>query len=64
MLKKSVIVHALAIAFGGAALTVGLIEPAMAQSNASAVIYGSVTNPAGATVTLTNTDTEIGRAHV
>jgi hypothetical protein len=61
MLKKSVLVHALALAFGGAALTVAVMEPAMAQSNASAVIYGSVTNPAGATVTLTNTDTGLKR---
>ncbi|MCS0582340.1 TonB-dependent receptor [Massilia pinisoli] len=61
MLKKTVLVHALALAFGGAALTIGLIEPAMAQSNASAVIYGSVGNPAGATVSLTNTDTGLKR---
>jgi hypothetical protein len=61
MLKKTVLVHALAIAFGGAALSLGVMAPAMAQSNAAGVIYGQVANPAGATVTLTNTDTGFRR---
>jgi hypothetical protein len=61
MLRKTVLVHALALAFGGVALTVGVVAPAMAQSNASAVIFGRVDNPAGATVTLTNTDTGLKR---
>ena len=61
MLNKTVLVHALALAFGGAALSVGVIAPAMAQSNAAGVIYGQVANPAGATVALTNTDTGLKR---
>lgn len=61
MLKKTVLVHALALAFGAAALTAGLVGPAMAQSNAAGVIYGKVANPAGASVALTNTDTGLKR---
>jgi hypothetical protein len=37
------------------------MSPAMAQSNASGVIYGHVDAPAGATVTLSNTDTGLKR---
>jgi len=61
MLKKTVLVHALALAFGAAALTAGVVGPAMAQSNAAGVIYGKVANPAGASVALTNTDTGLKR---
>lgn len=61
MLKKTVLVHALALAFSGVALTVGVATPAMAQSNAAGVIYGQVSSPAGATVSLTNTDTGLKR---
>lgn len=61
MLKKTVIVHALTLAFGGAALTMGLVEPAMAQSNATGNVYGRVESPAGASVTLTNTETGLKR---
>jgi hypothetical protein len=61
MLKKTVLVHALALAFGAAALTVGAIAPATAQSNAAGVIFGQVANPMGASVTLTNTDTGLKR---
>jgi hypothetical protein len=61
MFKKTLLVHTLALAFGGLALTAGVMAPAMAQSNASAVIFGRVDNPAGATVTLTNTDNGLKR---
>ncbi|MFC5550822.1 TonB-dependent receptor [Massilia aerilata] len=40
MLKKTVLVHALTLAFSGAALTVATMTPAMAQSNATGAIYG------------------------
>ncbi len=61
MLKKTVLVHALTLAFGGAALTVGLVEPAMAQSNATGNILGTVDAPSGATVVVQNVDTGLRR---
>lgn len=61
MLKKTVLVHALTLAFAGAALTVGVMEPAMAQSNASGNIVGRIDSPAGATVNLVNTETGFRR---
>jgi hypothetical protein len=61
MFKKSVLVHALALAFGGAALMAGVVAPVQAQSNAAGVIFGQVANPAGASVALTNTDTGLKR---
>jgi hypothetical protein len=57
MLKKSVLVHALALAFGGMALTVGVVQPAMAQSNAAGVVFGTVEGAPGATIVLQNTET-------
>ncbi|MGZ5202214.1 MAG: TonB-dependent receptor [Telluria sp.] len=57
MLKKTVLVHALALAFGGAALTMGVVQPAMAQSNASGTVSGRVEGATGASLLLTNTET-------
>jgi hypothetical protein len=51
----------LSIAFGTAALTVAVTQPAMAQSNASGNIYGRVDAPAGSTVVLSNTETGLRR---
>jgi hypothetical protein len=62
MLKKTVLVHALTLAFAGAALTVGVMEPAMAQSNASGNIVGRIDSPAGATLNLVNTETGYRRS--
>ncbi|MFC5476790.1 TonB-dependent receptor [Massilia suwonensis] len=62
MLKKTVLVHALAIAFGGAALTVGTMQTAMAQSNAAGTIFGTVDSPAGATINMINTETGTRRS--
>ncbi|MGJ7914924.1 TonB-dependent receptor plug domain-containing protein [Massilia sp. LXY-6] len=62
MLKKTVLVHALTLAFAGAALTVGVMEPAMAQSNASGNIVGRIDSPAGATLNLVNTETGFRRS--
>jgi hypothetical protein len=61
MLRKTVLVHALSIAFGAAAITAAVVQPAMAQSNASGNIYGRVDNGAGATVVLSNTETGLRR---
>jgi hypothetical protein len=50
------------IAFSSAAISVAVMSPAMAQSNASGIIYGRVEAPAGATVTMTNTNTGLKRS--
>jgi hypothetical protein len=55
------LVHALSIAFGAAALTVAVVPPAMAQSNASGNVYGRADGVAGATVVLSNTETGLRR---
>jgi outer membrane receptor protein involved in Fe transport len=57
MLKKTVLVRALQVAFSAAALSAAIVPAAMAQSNASGTIFGNVESPAGATVVLSNTDT-------
>jgi hypothetical protein len=62
MLKKSVLVHALALAFGGVALTAGVVEPAMAQSNASGTVFGKVAPGQGDTVVLKNQGTNATRS--
>jgi hypothetical protein len=61
MLRKTVLVRALSIAFSTAAMTMAVTPSVMAQSNATGVIFGHVTTPAGATVTLVNTDTGLKR---
>jgi hypothetical protein len=61
MLKKSVVVHALTLAFGGVALSVGVALPAMAQSNAAGTIFGRVEGAPGASIVLTNTETGLRR---
>jgi outer membrane receptor protein involved in Fe transport len=61
MLKKTVLVRALSIAFSTAALTMAVTPSVMAQSNATGVIFGHVDSAAGATVTLTNTETGFKR---
>jgi len=62
MLRKSVLVHALALAFGGVALTVGVVNPAMAQSNAAGSVFGKVAAGSGDTVVLKNTGTNATRS--
>jgi hypothetical protein len=57
MLKKTVLVRALSIAFSGAAMTAAIVPAAMAQSNAAGNIFGQVESPAGATIVLLNTGT-------
>jgi len=61
MLKKTVLVHALALAFGGVALSVGVIAPVQAQSNASGNIFGQIDSPAGATIVVSNQETGLRR---
>jgi hypothetical protein len=64
MLRKSILVRALSVAFGTAALAAAVSQPAMAQSNASGNIFGRVDTPAGATVSLNNTETGLKRSVV
>jgi len=64
MFKKTVMVHALTLAFGAAVLSAGVVQTASAQSNASGNIVGTVEQPAGATVNLVNTGTGLKRSVV
>jgi hypothetical protein len=61
MFKKTVLVHALTLAFSGAALTVGVMNPAMAQSNATGTVFGTVAPGAGVTVVIENPATGLRR---
>jgi hypothetical protein len=61
-LKKTVLVHALALAFSGAALTLGVANPAMAQSNAAGSVFGKVVPGQGDTIVLKNTGTNATRS--
>jgi hypothetical protein len=60
MFRKTILAHALTVAFMGAALTVGVATPAMAQSNASGTIFGDA-GVAGAAVVVRNVDTNLTR---
>jgi hypothetical protein len=62
MLKHTVLVRALQLAFSAAALTVAATPAAFAQSNASGNIVGVVEAPAGASILLNNTNTGLKRA--
>lgn len=55
-LQQTVMVRALSIAFGAAVLSVGVTPAAMAQSNATGSVSGTVDATPGATVVLTNKD--------
>lgn len=55
--KKTLVAHALTLAFGVAALTVAVTEPAMAQSNTVGVVYGKVAPGSATSVNFKNLDT-------
>lgn len=57
MFRKTVLVRALSIAFSTAVLSMAVAPAAMAQSNASGVVYGHVDAPAGTSITLSNPET-------
>ncbi|WP_402720327.1 TonB-dependent receptor plug domain-containing protein [Janthinobacterium rivuli] len=61
MLRKTVLVRALALAFSAGAMSTMVVAPVMAQSNASGTIYGTVDAPAGTSVALHNLDTGLKR---
>lgn len=52
----------MSIAFSTAALTIAVVPPAMAQSNATGVIAGRVDTPAGASIVVTNVETGLRRS--
>jgi hypothetical protein len=62
MLRKTVLVRALSIAFSAAAIAAAYQAPAMAQSNAAGSVFGTVTNPAGSSVQLRNAETGLKRS--
>jgi hypothetical protein len=57
MLRKTVVARALSIAFSTAALSVAVMQPAAAQSNAAGTVYGKVAPGSATSVVLRNTDT-------
>lgn len=57
MLRKTVLVHALSIAFSTAALSVAIMPAAMAQSNASGNVYGKVAPGSATSVVVKSLDT-------
>ena len=58
--KKNLVAHALILAFGAGALTVGVAPSVMAQSNAAGTIYGGA--KAGSTIQATNAETGLRRS--
>ena len=61
MLRKTVIARALTLAFSTAALSTALVQPVMAQSNASGNVYGKVAPGTANSVVLKNLDTNLTR---
>ncbi|MFZ6799038.1 TonB-dependent receptor [Undibacterium sp. Di24W] len=59
--KKTLLAHALVMAFGVTLTSVGGMQAAYAQSNATGTIYGKVDSVAGATIAIQNTDTGLKR---
>ena len=57
MFRKTVLVHALSIAFSTAALTVAIMPAAMAQSNVSGNVYGKVAPGSATSVVIKSLDT-------
>ncbi|MDP3785648.1 MAG: TonB-dependent receptor [Undibacterium sp.] len=60
--KKTLIAHALVVAFGVGVATFGGMQAAYAQSSATGTIYGKVDAPAGASISILNTDTGLKRS--
>ena len=61
MLKKTVLVRALSIAFSAAALSAAVTPAAMAQSNATGTIFGTVEQGADVKITIESLDTGLRR---
>ncbi len=61
MFKRTVLVHALGIAFSGAALSLAVTAPAMAQSNATSSVFGTATPGPDVTIVVENLATGLRR---
>lgn len=61
MFKKTVLVHALTLAFGAAVLSTGVVQTASAQSNATGNIFGTVAPGPNVKVTIENPSTGVRR---
>jgi TonB-dependent Receptor Plug Domain len=61
MFRKTLVVRALAVAFGAAALTVAVGPVAYAQTSAAGSIFGQVDAAAGSTIVIENLDTAARR---
>lgn len=61
MFRKTVLVHALSLAFGTAALSVGMMNPVMAQSNATGNIIGKIDPAIGNAVNIVGIDNGLKR---
>jgi hypothetical protein len=57
MFRKTVIARAMTIAFSTAAISVAIVNPVMAQSNASGNVYGKVAPNSATSVVIKNLDT-------
>ena len=62
MLRKTVLVRALALAFSAGAMSTMVVAPVMAQSNAAGSIFGKVGSGTGDTVVLKNNGTNQTRS--
>ncbi len=60
MIRRTVIAQALSLAFATTTLTMGLVQPVMAQSNAAGTIFGRV-EASGSTILIINQDTNLQR---
>lgn len=61
MLRKTVLVRALSIAFSASALSAAIVPAVMAQSNATGNIIGKVAPDAGSTISIVGTDNGLKR---
>ena len=61
MFRKTVLVNALSIAFGTAALTAAVMQPVMAQSNATGSIIGKVAPGSNASIAIVGADNGVKR---
>src|SRR5580765_3694613 len=57
MFRKTLVVRALAVAFGASALTLAVAPAAHAQTSATGTVFGQVGNPTGATIVIESLDT-------
>ncbi|MDO8179588.1 MAG: TonB-dependent receptor [Undibacterium sp.] len=61
VLKKTLVAHALTLAFSAGVLTVGVSSTAFAQSNATGTVFGRVAAGLGNSVIVQNKDTKLTR---